>query len=264
MFQKTTFKLNDSAGHSSPSYCGFNFGCAQEPDKDGEIRLVSGLHTCREGLFHQMRSRICDNTDPTTQPTDKMRMIFRWYVNNASSSAEKKKIDEEWAKRSVAVLQAFDKLAGWPLTRVYKLDTGKDWLQAYYYHSSRRWMKSSYLVSLYILLVRMCADTRITGFKDFNGLVKTIKKITDSGPSLKSDQSYVLNSLPYWEAIMKGYPDLFRKHKLPYYWDTSRLGGSVNGGSEGIQYLVNGNTKYTEIRQELMKIKKNLEAKKSK
>lgn len=263
MFQKTTFNFIENSGNSAPTYCGFNFGCAQEPDKDGTIKMVSGTHTCREGLFHNMRSRICGSGG--TQPTDKMRMIFRWYVNTGSANKDRLKIDSDWAQRSVAVLQAFDKFAGWPLTRVYKLDVGsKDWLQAYYYHSSRRWMKSSYLVSLYVLLVRMCADERITGFKDFNGLVELTKKVIGSGRNLKHDQSYVSGSLPYWEAIMKGYPDLFRKHKMPYYWDTSRLGGGNSGSSEGIQYLVSGNTKYTEIRQELVKIKKALDAKKSK
>ena len=104
--------------------------------------------------------------------------------------------------RAAAVLKAFDKLAGWPLTRVYKLDVGSksDWLQAYYFWSSRRWMKASYLVSLYVLLVRMCKDTRIDGFKDFDGMVKKIQKAINSGTPLKNDHSYVKTSLPYWKA----------------------------------------------------------------
>lgn len=261
MFQKTKFTLTNGAGDGSPSYSGFDFGCAKEP-KDGKIQLVSGTHSCREGLFHNMRTRICNSGD--VQPTDKMRMIFRWYVSSASNKSQME-ADDEWAKRSVAVLQAFDKTAGWPLTRVYKLGVGsRNWLQAYYYYSSRRWMKSSYLVSLYVLLVRMCKDKRITGFKDFDGLVKVVQKALSSGQNLTSDHSYVKPCLPYWEAIMKGYPDLFRKHKMPYYWDTARLSGGSGGGSEGIQYLISGTTKYTEIREELLRIKKELDGKKSK
>jgi hypothetical protein len=260
MFQKTTFSYHDPS--ASPNYSGFNFGCAQEP-KDGVIKLVSGTHTCREGLFHNMRSRISGSGG--NQPTDRMRMIFRWYASK--NDREKQMAENEaWALRSVSVLQAFDKIAGWPLTRVYKLDVGSSnnsWLQCYYYWSSRRWMKASYLVSLYIMLVRMCKDERIRGFKNFDGLVKVIEKVISSGTSLKYDHSYVKSSMPYWEALMKGYPDLFRQHKMPYYWDTSRLGGS-SGGSEGIQYLVNGDTRYTDVRKKLLEIKRDLEAKKKK
>jgi len=112
------------------------------------------------------------------------------------------------------------------------------------------------------MLVRMCKDTKVTGFKDFDGLVKVLQKISSSGKSLVTDDTYVKTSLPYWKAIMTGYPELFRKRKLPYYWDTARLGGR-SGGAEGLQYLVKGDTQYTEIRKELLKIKKQLDSKKS-
>ena len=123
-------------------------------------------------------------------------------------------------------------------------------------------MKSSYLVSLYTMLVRMCKDTRVTGFKDFDSLVKLLRKLQSSKP-LHMDNTYVKDSLPYWKAIMTGYPKLFRKRKLPYYWDTARFSGSSTGGAEGLQYLVNGSTQYKEIREELLKIKKQLDSKKS-
>jgi hypothetical protein len=255
MFNKTTFKLEpENVLGSGTDYHGFSFGCATEP-KDGKIGLISGYHSCREGLMTRMRSRI---TGASTQPNDKMRMIFRFCAGNDNKAAHIKE-SEDWALRAVPVIQAFDKLAGWPLTRAYKIETRHDsWLRAYYFYSSRRWMKSSYLVSMYVMLMRMCKDTRIKGFKDFNGLVKVVQKCIDSGTNLKMDHSYVKASLPYWEAIMKGYPRLFRQYKLPYYWDTSRLnGGGAN--SEGLQYLVAGNTSYKVIREELVKIKKELE-----
>ena len=206
-----------------------------------------------------MRNRIVASGN-STQPTDKMRMIFRWTISTNNKADGGKQIDD-WVKRSVPVLQAFDRLAGWPLTRVYKIKTDyNDWLRAYYFHSSRRWMKSSYLVSLYTMLVRMCKDTRVTGFKDFDSLVKVLQKAGTR--NLTTDSTYVSDSLPYWKAIMTGYPKLFRKRKLPYYWDTARLGGG-NGSAEGLQYLVKGDTQYKDIRKELLEIKRQLDSKKS-
>ncbi len=262
MFQKTTFKIEPSSALGTDSdYFGFSFGCAQEP-KGGQIKLVHSFHSCREGLMSNMRNRITGGTT-VNQPSDKMRMIFRWVASKRNNKADMTTIDG-WVKRSIPVIQAFDRLVGWPLTRVYKIETNHDgWLRAYYFHSSRRWMKSSYLVSLYTLVVRVIKDNRITGFKDFNELVKVVNKTLHSGKLLISDHTYVRDSLPYWEAIMTGYSTLFRQYKLPYYWDTKRLNGSAYGGAEGVQYLVKGDTKYTEIRQELLKIKKQLDSKKS-
>lgn len=261
MFQKTTFELStpNSLGTSS-NYFAFNFACAEEP-KDGKIKLIDSYHSCREGIMSSMRNRILEKTGKT-QPADKTRLIFRWAASDRNRRDDMKVIDG-WAKRSVAVMQAFDRLAGWPLTRVYKIETEHDsWLRAYYFHSSRRWMKASYMISLYTLLVRMCKDERIDGFKDFDGLVKVVTKASKSSSRLIMDHSYVTESVSYWKAIMLGYPELFRKRKLPYYWDTSRLDRSTSG-SEGLQYLISGNTSYTEVRKALLKFKLQLDSKKS-
>ncbi len=123
-------------------------------------------------------------------------------------------------------------------------------------------MKSSYLVSLYLLLIRVCRDDRITGFKDFYSLVAVIDKIDRSTKKLVTDNGYISSSKPYWEAIMKGYSRLFRKRKMVYYWDKERLGSGNNGGGEGIQNLVTGATSYTEVRKELNEIKKEIDSKK--
>jgi hypothetical protein len=108
----------------------------------------------------------------------------------------------------------------------------------------------------------MCKDERIAGFKDFDGLVKIVGKITKAG-GLRIDNTYVKDSLPYWKAIMTGYSELFRQRKLAYYWDTGRLSGDSLGGAEGVQYLVKGDTRYTKIREKLLDIKKQLDSKKS-
>jgi len=240
-------------------YFGFSFGSAKEP-VDNRVGLVNSTHTCREGLMSNMRTRILGKSSHS-QPTDKTRMLFFWKASRSQNAADLKLIDG-WVKRSVVVIQTFDRLAGWPITRVQKVNCGQDYIKAFYFRSSRRWMKSSYLISLYVLLVRMCKDERISDFKNFNGLIDIVGKYAnaDIKDRLKMDQTYVKSSYPYWEAIMKGYPRLFRKRKMEYYWDTQRLNGN-EGGYEGIQYLVGGDTKYKEVRAELLTIKKELDAK---
>lgn len=260
MLQKTTFELSSRNKYGNNcEYFQFSFGGAREP-KNGEIDFVQGTNTCREGLILNMRQSIVAGSK--IQPTDKFRMIFKWTASEKHLDKDLEVIDG-WLKRSIPVLQAFDRAAGWPLTKIYKIDCKQDWLKPYYFLSSRRWMKSSYLVSLYVLLVRMCKDERITGFKDLKGLIATIEKLTKSS-NLKCDGPYVKGSLPYWEAIMKGYPRLFRKRKMDYYWNIERLTNSQSnsGSAEGIHLLTCGSTKYPEVRKELLKIKDELNTKK--
>lgn len=257
MLQKTVFRYARDVSQSS-DYFGFSFGAGKELKGDA-IDLVGTFHTCREALMGEMRRDI--NNENDRLPTDKMRILVRFSESRAQGKADRILIDG-WVERATSVLQAFDKLAGWPLTRVHKVKTSARSIDIYYFHSSRRWMKSSYLVSLYLLLIRVCRDDRITGFKDFYSLVAVIDKIDRSTKKLVTDSGYISSSKPYWEAIMKGYSRLFRKRKMVYYWDKERLGSGNNGGSEGIQNLVTGATSYTEVRKELNEIKKEIDSKK--
>jgi hypothetical protein len=188
------------------------------------------------------------------------------------SSCEDKKArtaeDMEWGQRGVEVLHAVEKLAGWPLTKPsFEVEMPRDYMSGMYCYSSRRWLKSPYLMTLYILLVRMCADVRITGFKNYDDLVKLLGNLTSSGNHLKRDTDYVRNTFSFWRALMVGYPKLFRKRKITYYWDTARLQQRRNdyeGYGEGIARLCSGNTEYKEVYQKLIEIKKDLEGKNKK
>jgi len=260
MLQETVYKFDggNSLGNSS-DYFSFAFGAAKEPVGD-KIGLVHGVHSCREGLFSNMRRRICDAN--SSQPTDKMRMLFVWRLAQGAHGRDNLEVDG-WIDRAIPIIQAADKMAGWPLTRIHAVDANTPSARVYYFHSSRRWMKSSYLVSLYTLLVRMAKDKRFVGIKNYEDLIKILDDSAKKADKLTIDHTYVMDSYPYWEALLKGYPRLFRQRKMPYYWDTKRLDGS-SGGSEGIQYLVKGHTQYGEIRKELLVIKKEIETKKFK
>lgn len=275
-------------------YINFNFGHCTRP-KDGKISMHNSFHSCREGLCTNMRKIITSGA--STFETDKMRMIFVWKVNNrdpknnfgTSKAVLKAGIAEAdaWMRRGLSVLNACEKHAGWYLTRAYKCKGIADqfrpslghrqgenerqpdlvpnkhveWANAYYFLSSRRWMKSSYLTSLYVLLVRMCGDKKFEGVKNFKGLMEIINKNTASGFS--HDNGYIKSTSPYWEATLKGYSEIFEKKKIDYYWDGNRIGStSNNDGHEGIQRFCDGSTSYTEAYQAMMKVKKNLDAKK--
>lgn len=269
MLKKTVFKLDSWDGISRivhpEEYFRFLFAAVKEP-KDGIITPISGYFTCREDQMASMRSNIISIKQ--TQPTDKTRMLFAWTLSEREK-AQNLKLTYEWLERAIKVLHVFDKLAGWPLTRVYKVETDNEFIRSYYFHSSRRWMKASYMISLYIMLIRMCQDKRITDFKNFDGLIILLDEIMDAqnnssdldqNIALKSDHHYVKDSFKFWKTLMLGYPKLFRKRKLEYYWGTNRINGS-SGYSEGVNYLVTGDTAYSEVYSELLKVHENLKKK---
>ena len=261
MFQKKTFKLipiGNAARKDQPDYNSLGFAAPLEP-KDGKIKMLVEPYSCRDSFIGKLRPLVMQGM----MPTDKMRMIF--YHGISTSVPDIKALEkefDEWALRALKVLQTLDKRAGWPATVVYKLETDKPWKVAYYFRGSRRWIKSSYLLSLYALLIRMCADERIDGFKTFAALIDLMQSLRKSSPVLQRDHEYVMTSMPYWEAILAGYPELFRKRKITYYWSPERLTEKNMAAYEGIQSLVTGNTKYSGLTDKLKKIQKELDQQK--
>ena len=245
MFDKETLKYDGPEQYNSSSYTGIFFGACHEP-KDGKVRLVSSTHSCRDGFGTKVRESIM--SDDGSFVTDKCRILFRW--SGAGTN------NEEWALRGLAAMHAAEKCAGWPLTRMQKVEMGVSNQKAVYCRGSRRWIKAPYLLTLYILLMRMCADDRIQGFKDIDGLIKTINSIS----SLKRDNDQVRKTVGYWKALLLAYPEMFQKKKITYYWDTDRI--KSDGYGEGIYRLCNNSTSFPELYKILSNKKRELETKK--
>lgn len=244
MFEKDTLKLIDQK--YTETYSGFYFGICHEP-KGNELRLVKGTHSCRDGFGGTVREYITSSSKEFE--TDKTRILFRFSQFGKTKSSE-------WAERGLNAIHVMEKLAGWPLTRAKIVEIEGSGQFGVYCRASRRWIKSSYLITMYILLMRMCKDDRIVGFKDANGLIKTIESI----PKLVQDESQVRSTYQYWKAMVVGYPELFRQYKITYYWDVNKLAGE-SGYGEGIYRLCTGGTKFPKIYDKLKEIRTQLEKK---
>ena len=178
MIQETTYTLVDYPYFKgNPGWTSFMFGCLTEPTDDGKVYLLGkNVRTCREEFCRDIRERINSN-GATDQPMDKTRVLFVWGLPEEASKRDDHNQEtlKSWLERGVSALHSIEKLAGWPLTRVYKVKTENDERYfAYYFHSSRRWMKAPYLMSLYVLAIRMCIDSRIKDFQNFDELEKLL------------------------------------------------------------------------------------------
>jgi len=234
-----------------PGYFGFSWDYCKEPPKDGVIKTGQYWQGCRDAGIALMREDIVKGK----MKTDYTRMLFKWGLRTAPKlNAEDRNTADAWVNRAVNVLHCLEKLGGWALTRVYKLETPDDTMAVYYFLSSRRWIKSSYLAYMYVLLVRMCHDKWWGKHKSFKDL-KEAYYARAKGAQFSYDHGFIRQSFPYWEAIIRGYPQLFEKKKINHYWDYNRINSHTNNKGEGIDKLSRNNSEYRGLFDELKKLK---------
>lgn len=263
MFEKLKYELAGKNLPAASSYFSFSFGMAPTPGKE-KVVTVTNFHSCREGLISDIRTLITGQGNRMS--TDKMRMIFKWNLSEKNITHDTAE-HREWLNRGLNILHAYERLAGWPLTKVFEMNTGRNFIKAYYFLSSRRWIKASYLVSLYVLMVRLGKNSALTGFKNSaefeklaNGLIN--KYSTASGgwkqtpAGFSGDTGWLKSTLPYWGTILKGYPEMFRKMKITHYWSEDRLSENYGHAAEGIAYLCKGDTSYKSARKKLLELSK--------
>ena len=239
-----------------PSYNGFSFGIVKFDAKDDKlISNYKGFHGCREGLIGTISSNLANIE------TDKTHMLFRWDsgIDKEGKKNESILANKKWAEKSIKLLHIYEKIAGWPLTKPYKVktDNGERTL-LYYFLGSRRWVKAPYLLSLYILLVRLCKLENFDNFKTHDDLIKIVEDISKRGKSsnISMDERHALDTIPYWKTIIGYYSDLFRKKKIEYYWSTDRLSTDSYVSYEGITCLSVGNTNNRTLYKEFMEFHK--------
>jgi hypothetical protein len=105
-------------------------------------------------------------------------------------------------------------------------------------------------------MIRMSEDDVFSGLKTLAQLKTKIQKKIEQNYKFKRDSGYIQQTFPYWEALIRGYPELFEKKKLDYYWDEARISGNSNGYGEGISTLCSGNSGYTGLWKDLQRLKK--------
>jgi hypothetical protein len=195
-------------------------------------------------------------------------MLLNWCAGSAAALPEEviarnNLRNQKWIENSVRLLHLYERIAGWPLTKTYKVKTDKDNIKLYYFLSSRRWIKAPYLMSLYILLIRIGKLEYLDDFKTYDDLTEIVNKLSAGKQAQQAgcdnDERYITNTFPYWKTIAENYGELFRKKKIEYYWSKERLTTDSYVGYEGIDYLSSGNTHNSTLYKRFMELHKKKE-----
>lgn len=203
-------------------------------EMDKEIRSTdSGYRTCRESFIECINKMILNQKDYLT---DKLR--FGVVLNDKSIPR---------LGNGIKVLALYEEFAGFLPTEVYMMNIPKETplysvagKNTFYIVASRRWYKSSYLLSLYLLLFRIAVKSEGFEDKDFASVETFEKKVRNLAQrrdnEMLSDYETCNNTIRNWQKILRNYKELFGKKTIVKNWTPSEWGITRSLGESLFRY----------------------------
>lgn len=231
----------------------FSFSLVVETE--GELQAIDGFTSCRESLIEKMNKRISSEKIPT----DKVRILFILGK-------------EGWPRLSNTrrILNLYDDFAGFSKTDIYKCKLKSTYDRKgeaeQFYHliiGSRRWIKSSYMLSLFMQMLRVGVKSSCFEDEDFESLQAFEKKINSiiskASSNTLSDFSYLKYDFKHWRKFLKGYSVLFGKHTIKKNWSIGHW--KINSSQidtfryEGIHCLLGRDSYNHKLKEAFSKLK---------
>ena len=262
------FPLNagtiDNENRYAQSVDTFYFSLASVPTEAGVITAPPGLATCRESLITMVENEVLKKAESKNLPTDKGRFIVRLHRTRIKN-----------IEKALKILHLYENVFGFPRTLCYRIEAVKgpdaagvtedkmkpfqDRVEYFYILTSRKWIKSSYMVSLLFLILRNVYQTGESIPEEALESLDTFKAALNTPAGSKLFRSlHMSETYRYWETILRNYHELFGKFAIEHNWSHTfnemRDDGTMR--YEGVYRLCSGNTQSAKIRKRWDKIKK--------
>ena len=195
------------------------------PPKDGGVTMLSYPQLCRESTACELWTRFSESWGSNgragykdllqTVRTNKVHLVVRNLQGgyNVKPTPESTVKFEKWMARSLKILNLMEEKHGWTRSRMSYVDLpiipGTAFGFGAYFTSDSKWMKSPYMLSLYLLLIRIAREpwTALEGtLKDYESFVTTAASFRASG---QTDQSHLKRCVGYFPVLFGRYKDLF-------------------------------------------------------
>jgi hypothetical protein len=183
------------------------FAFCSEPSKNKTIRIKSELVSCRDYLCGCLEKKFRGIRNYKNIPIGKTRLLI------ASSTQS---LNDKVMNETVRFLNVLERQHKWTKTVVRKVDfahcvaierMAKKEMVMYALFSSPKWIRSSHMVSLYALIVRLCTfSSSLRSIKTYEDFLSYVKK---SNSGIFRD-TFARTSLPYVDIIMKNFNELFK------------------------------------------------------
>jgi hypothetical protein len=208
--------------------------------EDGVIPVLTYFFVCRENMVTLVENEILKRKDARNFDMGKSRFLVKI-----------RRAQEDRLSRAIHLVNCYESAYGFPLTRCYRtvlvnktginenlFESVQNHISIYYIVGSRKWIKSSYLVSMYFLILR-CAFQLALKDEDVESIEAFEKFINNGGIKVSSDRTYLASSFKYWRKILENYQNLFGKFSIEHNWDAkfNEMADSGTMRYEGIQKL---------------------------
>ena len=206
---------------------GIKFAFAS-PFANGKIRMLSSFSSCREYACQDFLKRVRGSWSKRTSQSEieilRCRVIMQVPIKIAEADS---------LETTVRLLRVLEKHAGWPLTKIYELETISTHNRYYLFVSSSRWHRCQYFFSMYMLLLRSftCAKSTYQPAKSVEDLLEILKT--------RKIANY-MKLLPSFIKLMENFEKLTRGLSLKKLYDMEELGPQDWAFERGIHYLIGG------------------------
>jgi len=235
---------------------------------DGVNKQFGGWHGCRETLanvlcaYHREPKKWIYDVLPSLRATRLIVASRTAKVNYEEQAAEMKK----QMIQALKALNVFEKGLGWSLSKlavVSNEDLPEKGLSCYAFTGSVRWSRSTQLLSLYLLIIRLCRLPELfADFKsvdDLNSINRSFSSLLKENRTMynkyATDFSYLGTIIPSISLILKNVDRLF-------FANTMKENLSSSQSYHGISSLVRFAAKpallktYRELLEEMKKVDK--------
>jgi len=160
--------------------------------------------------------------------------------------------------KSLKIVNSFERHYKWPLSKIRRVDDKrKSITPSILFIGNRKWGISPYLVSFYILLLRLgkyqWVTDNIVNETDHKKLIVKLKKICSVNKHDSRDAMHIHTSISMANILMHNYDELFKGKPKKYHWNTDKLNGN-SGSTEGIRLLAEGKTCYKALYKRCKKL----------
>lgn len=217
---------------------------------DGALKSAQEFHTCRESLASQARNYFNGKEKKDTiNPNNISLGILKFGFNN---------IDR--LKSAHNVLNVIEEHYGWVKTKMWILDkkscqkpascSSEREYEVVYFKGSKKWLKSSHMISLFALILRLSLRKTFKNVKKFDDFLRKVK----SSKSNDNDMRWMKRAIQNMDVILGDYNNLFRGMTTKRMYDDNILANYHASYAEGINRLCAGETGDKKLYNRLIKI----------
>lgn len=253
---------NYSTNHYASDQPKFAFVSKFENKK---VRLLTTFQNCREYFCQHFLKRVRRSwpSNSWASEIDIKRVRIATYVSCGRSTKEKALERRAQAdakmKTVVRMLNLIEKEAGWPLTKLYRLNHSSLHHTVFMYMlvGSGKWQRSQHILSLYSLLVRcIYMNANFSRVRKYSGLKKVADKYRTGeyklpGSTQKRNDLTRFKHFDTYLAILRNFDTIFKGLPVSRNYSVKAIGSQDLCFTDGISNLLKGHSKDTLLKERI-------------